>query len=313
MRWFRPREVTVTQGFIRALEGEELEEIDINPAEICSAIDRLHRPLLHAKFDKRKADLIELIKEFVLEFGFLGIAPQQLLAIYFQPQNLKLPDETVRFVSSYQRVGGMWPTVLEKIDAKGPGLLIKESCTIRSAAGIPTLQEDHQNSEDAPIGVSSIKVERLEDWWDHFHGFTDSARPKNYEYPTPGTPDFWKSYHEPVAEWLMWISALSKIARSLATDPQEMKLNEIAFLNDHAATGYHQLALRDGVSVPVFEAPSLISLMCKTMIDSVATKYKVSLCQECNIVFIPSRKGQSFCNRKCKSRHNVRQHRAKKG
>ena len=308
-RWTRLDRYEVVGGAIRPVPGAQLVEYDpwadyelevkqsgpITPAYVSlfnivkdvekKAPVRRTRPFVSEA-------TINRVTEWCCEHGLLGLLMHEVQAIRLSPGL----SDTGMFQSMmvqrwHWRIPNGWKTQLF-LDGDGeydaPALLLS-----------------------AESGRSPT-WEPLSDRIGTFFPNVPVADRNSYRYPTPGTHEFWRSYCEPLSDFLQESRRLARAIRTLKElekidkiDDRQTKETVRASENLKVllASTHPVSVLRDGRHELRWVSSSLLGMIAlMATMDLLAGDAFLSSCRECGTFFRSSRSDALYCGKRCRSK-----------
>jgi hypothetical protein len=178
------------------------------------------------------------------------------------------------------------------------------------------------------IGVSSAywgyREEPLSRAWGRFFPHVPAAEAEIYQYPNPQSDDFWRSYGEPIDDFMTGaralrsaVEGLAKVARPATTWQEEAdREREISVgwqdLNKLLSAVNPVLQFTDGEKPRLeWDAPSLLAHFALMVLLDVAEDRRLYRCAACNRIAVAKSREASYCSDTCRERMQKRRSRAR--
>lgn len=205
----------------------------------------------------------------------------------------------------HSRVGGRWESdesVLVGLTVPRQALTGGEHDPRDDSAGEAVI-EDIWGSRPRPEPLSLT-------WGRYFPSIPRDER-DTYQYPLPGSRDFWNLYAEPTEQFLVGAAVLDEALAASSTEASSWSLER---LNALASTARLSAIEEDGGLVQRWVAPSLIGTMGLMALLDLTGGVVPSTCsaEGCANYFIAERPWAEFCSARCRHREQKRRQRAKK-
>lgn len=267
-----------------------------------------------------------LVCQWCSEHGLLGLLPHRTHAAFLVPRyewtsiDERVDLAPVQRVHSWAR--GVWTTeirvaldeVISDADVSRPG------GELVSADALP-------HGWTSPVAVFSPLDELrpepvpLEKAWGRF--FPEANGQADYPYPSPAGLRFWRSYAEPLDEFLaaarLFSGAVRGIAEAQHDEDREALGRHVRILETLAAAASPHLrrseASAGGLELTQYwVTPSLLSSYVLMALFDVAGGRRLRVCADpkCRMPFRSSAYQSAYCSERHRSRHTVARHRERK-
>lgn len=258
--------------------------------------------------------------------GLLGLLPHQTHSAFLVPR-YEWTDTgerdglfPVQRLISWAR--GVWTTEI-RVALDG----VVEDADVSRFGGEPVPADVLPGGWTAPVAVFSqideLRPEPvpLQDAWGRF--FPEASDKGDFPYPSPSSLAFWRSYAEPLDEFLHAATLFSDAVRGIATAQHEADTSGFArhvrILETLAAGASPHLRVEDeSGSGPVLSqywvTPSLLSAYALMALFDVAGGRRLRVCADpkCRMPFRSSAYQGAYCSKRHRSRHTVERHRERK-
>ncbi len=258
-------------------------QLDFTPAQV----DRLLAPLT----DESEAKLLK----WCAQYGLLGILLHRTVHITLAPR-------TRLYQVQHTKIGAGWSTTEIPITRHQP--IVIPFAIVQPLRGA------------GPVS------ERLGITWARFFPNVPPVQCESFSYPTPLTEEFWKSYAEPVEDFLLGMRALLDLHQTIRVFQSEsLKAQRLLELKD-ALTPRHLVAegLLAGVSLALqwntdrriqqkWVTSSLLASLATTMLEDL-TYGRALECPGCGHPFVSGAYQAKFCSVRCRWAEQKRASRA---
>jgi hypothetical protein len=267
-----------------------------------------------------------LVTEWCSTHGLLGLLPHQTHSAFLVPRyewtaiGERVELAPVQRVYTWAR--GVWTTeirvafdgVIEGADVSRPGGELVPLESLPAGWPLPV-------AVFSPLDELRPEPMPLEAAWGDF--FADAGDPAAFPYPSPGSLRFWKSYSEPLDEFLIAAGLFSDAVRGVATaqhDADALRLQRhVRILETLAAAASPHLRMTGGHGgglelTQYWVTPSLLSAYALMALFDVVGGRRLRVCADpkCRMPFRTSAYQGAYCSRRHRSRHTVERHRARK-
>jgi len=317
-RWWRWSRYAIRDGYIRPAVGARLETYD--PQDIWLST----RPLAKSSNQRRSGEppyqsLLRLLKE--LEYRRPADEPLDFTPAEVDLLLAPLTDESetklLEWCAQYGLLGILLHRSLQVTLAARAVVQIQYT---RVGAGwttteIPTMTQQPVATSSAiiqPLHGAGPVVESLGTTWARFFPDVPSLQREVFDYPMPLTEEFWRSYAEPVADFLSGMRALRGLHEAIRIFQSESrKARHFSKLSD-ALTPRHLVAegLLAGISQAVqwnrnrriqmkWVSSSLLASLASMMLQDL-TYGRALLCAACGQPFVSGAYQARFCSMRCR-------------
>ena len=345
-RWRRFTGYQIRNGYIRSAPDARLEAVDpweefwrareLSKRELQPPYLSLCR--LAAQISRNEAESSDdhggVIEEWSRRYGLLGLLLQNVEAVMFAPrvgqlrrswrEEFDVPSNEVVFQERWTRATGRWRSSFVFASPDGTGRIADYDWG-------PT-RDDRENS--VFVGVEAVKSRRrIPAWWP----ITDSVVVRTEtndldvrllkdawlpffpgvtadKLPFPGSVAFWKSYAEPVTEFV----SAAKSFRSTVESFQVVRSGLLSSRRIHEAAPVfegqqHLNTLLSTVSPVVdtsrerpwrelYAAPSLLGVFAAMLSLDLTETRRPRQCLGCDRLFISTVRGELYCSMSCRYR-----------
>lgn len=267
-----------------------------------------------------------LVCRWCSEHGLLGLLPHQTHAAFLVPRyewtsiGKSVDLAPVQRVHTWAR--GVWTTeirvaldeVIRDADVSRPGgeLVSADALSHNWTSPVAVFSPlDELRPEPVP----------LEEAWGRF--FPEANGQADYSYPSPASLRFWKSYAEPLDEFLvaarLFSGAVRGIAEAQHDEDQEALRRHVRILETLAAAASPHLRTSEASAggpelTQYWVTPSLLSSYALMALFDVAGGRRLRVCADpkCRMPFRSSAYQGAYCSKRHRTRHTVERHREKK-
>lgn len=311
--WWRFSSYRLDRACIRPAIGAKLVQYDPwrflgqKPSPYTSLL-QMHKSLRFSFTGELDSRSSANLLSWCSEYGLLGILPHVTVSASLALRWKRLGDVLIPLKSVYRRQGSSWTTDQDRItmdrqpyNVKALNKLYSNRKVIeqerRGRAVIHGLQYDHSSP--------SYKIEPLKEAWGRFFPDVTVSEQDTFEYPIPTSDEFWKSYAEPLHDFLSVvqyleqgleaINSLTKPAGSSYEDRQSRILNLLVEPVSPAITHTNQrFQIR-------WDSPSLLgALAIMAILDLTEPGAKILACPVCGIPFASKSYQAMYCSHRCR-------------
>ena len=319
-RWYRFDRYELRDGIVRPARGAEGQWYD--PwADFRPAAPYLGLVELADRLKRSAAGWEDQITAWCAAHGLLGILHQRSLHAVLAPQTWSSESQHVIVRNEYSRSrrfywgldgGARWESETVLLGA--------------SAAEAKVLQlRPHVLTRDIGIWGSYLgyREEFLGRAWARFFPNLPAEEAETYQYPNPQSNEFWRSYGEPIDDFMTGARALRSAVEGLgkvvrrASDWQEQ-----GDLDYEITLGWQDLNKLLSAVNPVlqftdnekprleWEAPSLLAHFALMVLHDVTEDRRLFRCEGCNRIAVTQSRVAKFCSVTCREKMQKRRFRA---
>jgi hypothetical protein len=312
-----------TKGKYRTVETPYRDLLNLSVKLEANPVDpprsRSIEPSLEASSEAER-----LILDWCQRYGMLGILPTQAEVIRLAAQTEH--DGSARDVSqaSYIRTGGRWfrnvriTSSLRPSDFSPSEKQRGARMTSASTWPGPIVRNWYwyalEWKDDPLTGKFSEFFPRIEN---------GNKIQGDFQYPCPGTLDFWSVYGEPVGEFARWAQRFRQgveiVSRHLSgyrplldsgVADEDFAINEaykmLESLNNTIGIDYQP---RDGKLTEELASPSLIASFSRMVFEDLIEGRRILRCDNCGSVFVSDEPRAKYCSTRCRHTAQSRRYR----